>query len=190
MKNIKTYRYSLLESEDQERQNKRLISAASNDDIERMIDALDKGADVNYRSQASVDGGRTSLHLAAAYGLSYTCRLLIERGARLNEVDENGATPLHLAAGRGNREIVEVLLDAGADIDPVNTAGSTPLRYAAKNRKDAISRLLIERGADPFKAFKNPEEIIEFFKGDVEWMPEQTKSKLMRMQRGRSAFGM
>ena len=53
-----------------------------------------------------------------------------------------------------------------------------------------VAKLLIQRGADPFKAFKDPQKIIEFFKGDIDWMEEPLKTKLKRMQRGKSAFGM
>ena len=39
--------------------------------------------------------------------------------------------------------------------------------------------------------FKTHEEVMEFFDGDVSWMPDGPfAAKLKRMQRGKSAFGM
>lgn len=191
MKNIKTYRESLMESEEKiGLLNARLRWAVEDDNLEKAIDALDRGADVNSKSQSLIYAERTSLHEAAALNRAEIMGLLIERGADVEARDENGATPLHLAATRQSHDAIDILLDAGASIDPTNRTGSTPL----KNAKDAYSRqtcrLLIERGADPFKAFDGPEEVLEFFKGDIDWMPEQTKSKLRRMQKGKSAFGM
>ena len=96
------------------------------------------------------------------------------------------------------------LLDNGAAIDQEDFFGNTPLYQAAHWDRTGdyldmewkaweqgmVAKLLIQRGADPFKAFKDPQKIIEFFKGDIDWMEEPLKTKLKRMQRGKSAFGM
>lgn len=191
MKNIKTYRESLMESEEKiGLLNARLRWAIEDGNLEKAIDALDRGADVNSKAQSLIYAERTSLHEAAAHNRTEIMKLLIERGADVDAQDENGATPLHLAATRQSHDAINILLDAGASIDPRNIAGRTPLKHAKDASSWRTCRLLIERGADPFKAFDGPEEIIEFFKGDVDWMPEKTKSKLKRMQRGKSAFGM
>lgn len=53
------------------------------------------------------------------------------------------------------------------------------------------ARDLIVLGVDPLLAFKDAQHVFEFFDGDISWMPEgPTKSKLLRMQKGKSAFGM
>lgn len=190
MRNIKTYRESLMESEEKiSLLNARLRWAVEDDNLEKAIDALDRGADVNSKSQSLIHAVRTSLHEAAALNRTEIMKLLIERGADVDARDENGVTPLHLAAARQSHDAIEILLDAGASIDPANIAGSTPLRYAKEAYSSRTCRLLIERGADPFKAFDGPEEIIEFFRGDVDWMPEWVKSKIKRSQKSQRLFG-
>lgn len=191
MKNIKTYRESLMESEEKiGLLNARLRWAVEDGRLDKAIDALDRGADVNSKAQSLIHAERTPLHEAAALNRAEIMKLLIERGADVDARDENGATPLHLAATRRSIDAIDILLDAGASIDPTNIAGSTPLKNAKEGYSSRTCRLLIERGADPFKAFDGPEEILEFFRDGIDWMPEQTKSKLKRMQKGKSAFGM
>ena len=111
--------------------------------------------------------------------------------ADVNSKDpDTGMTALHNAALKGHEKVVEVLLDNGAAIDPEDFFGNTPLGHAVKKNMEHVVRLLIQRGADAFKAFDDPLKIIEFFKGDIDWMPEGLKTKLMRAKRSRQAFGM
>jgi ankyrin repeat protein len=61
--------------------------------------------------------GWTPLHMAAAHGYLEKAKLLIQAGARVNEVTEidGGNTPLMEAAHNGKPETVQLLLDRGAD---------------------------------------------------------------------------
>ena len=125
--------------------------------------------------------------------------------ADVNSKDPHtGMTALHNAASAGHKKVVVFLLDNGAAIDQEDFFGNTPLYQAAHWDRTGdyldmewkaweqgmVAKLLIQRGADPFKAFKDPQKIIEFFKGDIDWMEEPLTTKLKRMQRGKSAFGM
>ena len=135
---------------------------------------------------------KTPLHFASIYNTNINAaRLLLDRGAQVDAMDKDANTPLHFAAGLGNTDMARLLLDRGAQVDSVDVNGHTPLRSAVINRRADVPKLLILRGADPLNAFDSPEEIIKFFNGDIDWMPEgPTKTKLKRMQRGKSAFGM
>ena len=192
MKNIKTYRESLMESEEKiGLLNARLHWAINDGNLEKAIDALDRGADVNSKAHSLINAERTSLHEAAAHNRTEIMKLLIERGADVDAQDNTGATPLHLAATRQSHDAINILLDAGASIDPTNIAGLTPLNHAKDASSWRTCRLLIERGANPLKAFTGLDEITAFFKGDLDWMPEgPIKTKLKRRIKGKSAFGM
>jgi len=66
----------------------------------------------------------------------------------------------------------------------------TPLHHAVMKSQTEVAKLLIQRGADPSKAFPNMKEILEFFRGDVDWWPEGAmKDKLMRTAKVRNLFG-
>ena len=41
--------------------------------------------------------------------------LLVEHGAKVNELDKECVTPLHHAAHKGNAKMVELLMSKGAD---------------------------------------------------------------------------
>ena len=116
---------------------------------------------------------------------------LLDMGAQIDAVNKYGRTPLLYAALNGHTDIVKLLLDRGAEVDARDEEGWAPLHYAALNGHTDIVRLLILRGADPLNAFDSPEEIIKFFNGDIDWWPHgDLKAKLLRMKRGKSAFGM
>ena len=55
--------------------------------------------------------GRTALHFAAGYGELECAKLLIEKGASVDLLDNNTTTALHYAAGYGQADSVKLLLD-------------------------------------------------------------------------------
>ena len=187
MKNIKSYTQTLNEAEGQNALNKKLMDAAEKGNTNIVADLLDMGAQVDARNPF----GWTVLHWAATNGHTDTAMLLLDRGAQVDARNPFGWTVLHWAARNGKTDVSRLLLDRGAQVDARDEEGWAPLHYAALNGHTDIVRLLILRGADPLNAFDSPEEIIKFFNGDIDWMPEgPTKTKLKRMQRGKSAFGM
>lgn len=129
---------------------------------------------------------------AAYQGNMEEVEILLGKGADVDARDNySRTTPLHRAATRDNRGLVSLLLDRGAQVDAMDAHGRTPLHVAVRWHNTDTAKLLILRGADPFKAFDGPEEILKFFKGYIDWMEEgPLKTKLLRMQRGKSAFGM
>lgn len=105
---------------------------------------LAKGADVNLKDKA----GRTPLHLAVESADGDIVKLLLDKGARVNEKDdESGFTALHHAARFGNKNAAELLIARGADINAKDKQGHTPLQVAVSHDYK-VAELLINKGAD------------------------------------------
>lgn len=135
---------------------------------------LDLGADV--RTHEEYD--RTLLMVAAASGCAACVKLLIERGAPVDEIAgfgedalcyastietarllvETGVdinrfvddfhTPLKMASEEGNIEKVRILLTLGADPN-LDRLDETPLFPAVKDDNVEMVKLLLDAGADP-----------------------------------------
>jgi len=84
-------------------------------DVRQVTLALDRGADVNWR-QAAYFFGKAPLHMAAMQGEDAVARVLLDRGADVNVVDQDNCTPLHYAASSGHESVARLLVDRGADL--------------------------------------------------------------------------
>ena len=94
----------------------------------------------------------TALMSAALYNeRSGLHRLLLQRGATVDQSNQVGETALMWAAdGNTNPAVLVVLLEAGAEVNRRNDYGETPLMYAARyNSNPEILELLLQYGADP-----------------------------------------
>lgn len=91
--------------------------------------------------------GHTALHAAAAMNHVDVCRLLLERGAKVNTQDFEGYSPLHWAVESAAVGAVRVLVEAGADVFVRTTEGLTPqdfLEHLKPKHKPAIRELLTQ----------------------------------------------
>ena len=97
--------------------------------------------------------GRTPLHYAAWQGNIDVLKLLLERGAHPDLVDDQGWTQLHYAIRRlhCNEDVVQHLLDRGANPNSVNKSGWTPLHDAIRNGQKDVVQILLNAGAEPDK---------------------------------------
>ena len=67
---------------------------------------------------------------------------MIQKGADVNQKDEDGSTPLMAAISSGDMEIIRLLLKHGAKIDEKDTEGSTALIVAIDRSEDGDSKIL------------------------------------------------
>lgn len=94
--------------------------------------------------------GLTLLHQAAERGFVASLRLLIQKGASIDELSlcSSGLTAIQLAALHGHEESVRLLLDQGASVGVCSRAtGRNALSWALKGGLKVV-QLLLERGAE------------------------------------------
>src|SRR5436309_6281842 len=120
------------------------------DQRRRAVEALARDADIH----ATDKNGVTALHHAVRFRSPAAVKILIARGANVNQAcRRNGSTPLHRAvtqtgapgtAGRQAAaiEIIRLLLAAGADPSITNKSGKKPVDYVTDA---AIKSLLTSR---------------------------------------------
>jgi len=125
-----------------------LHEAVIANDIEKVRQLLDEGADVNIRTPYSK---QTPLHWSVWQSDIAIMNLLIERGADVEARDSNEMTPLHLLSTSQKKEragALLCLLGEGAQVNTVDKFGASPLHIAAHNNSADFVKILLEHGAD------------------------------------------
>jgi ankyrin repeat protein len=121
------------------------------------------GASGRAKAKVPSKGGLTALLFAVREGSLDCVRILVAKGADVNQAAVDGSGPLLVAVQNGRYDVARFLLDHGADPKLTNAKGWTPLYLAVKNRNqestaipgpstdgvlDCITALL-DHGADP-----------------------------------------
>lgn len=110
---------------------------------------LDRGCDIEIRNK----GGLTALHAAAYGGNLDTVKLLVAKGADVNDSKNfYHMSPLHAAAEEGHADVVAVLLAQKAEIEAKERNGYTPLTQAGWRSHWDAAELLLKAGATCQKA--------------------------------------
>ena len=138
--------------------NYQLIEGAKKGDLWGVVDALNKGADINHVNDFNwancVMGGvlhqGTALVWAAETDRKDIVVLLIARGADINKTGDSHerVTALMRAATHGFTDIVAILIQNGADPNIRNEFKGTALMDACANGHMEIVKLLVNAGAD------------------------------------------
>jgi len=76
-------------------------------------------------------------------------RLMIEKGAGINAVNEFNQNPLLISLEAGRMDLATMLIDAGADVNIKSKMLMTPLRVAAVAGNLSMVKLLLAKGALP-----------------------------------------
>eukprot|EP00953_Heterococcus_sp_UTEX-ZZ885_P011077 6426-Heterococcus_DN1.PRE.1 len=90
----------------------------------------------------------TPLMAAAVHGQVEVAKLLLKRGADVNQRGHQGNTALHLVASKGRPAIVSLLLEYGAAINARDDNGYEPLVHAAMGGDVPFVQLFIDAGAN------------------------------------------
>jgi uncharacterized protein len=128
-----------------------VFEAAALGRVDRLRELLD--AEPTAVSAWSPDGFMP-LHLAAFFGHSEACELLLERGADPSLISRHEfvkVTPLHSAVARegaADLDTARVLVEHGAPVNAGVEGGHTPLHSAAANGDRGAVELLLANGAD------------------------------------------
>src|SRR6266850_1867063 len=115
-------------------------------------------------------GGLTALILAAREGDLESTKVLLDKGADVNQVTEYGWTPLLTATNNRHYKLAELLIERGANVNLANKGNWTPLYLATDNRNieggdfpvpkpdiDHIEyiKFLLDHGANPNARIKD-----------------------------------
>ena len=122
-------------------------------DVEKLRIYIEmKGWDINSKISNS-----TLLYWAADLGYVESVKLLVEKGAKLNEKNNLGDTALMAAVlnfdirpEANTGIIVKILIDAGADVNILDNKNNSPLLLAAYRKNKGIIKMLIDAGAKDY----------------------------------------
>jgi ankyrin repeat protein len=122
------------------------VAAVSNGDFKEAARLLSTGIGIN----AKVDG-MSPLHYVARIRSLDGFRWLLEKGAAIDEVDDNGLTPLMVACNVAEKKANQIaleLIEAGCDVTVRRHAdGMSALEFAAKSAGPSVIRALVKKGA-------------------------------------------
>jgi uncharacterized protein len=122
----------------------RLLAAATSGDVAAVAQALDEGAPIGARDA----NDRTALLLAATFDHVDVARLLIERGADPNALDDRHDTPWLVTGVTGSVAMLEVLLPARPDLTIRNRYGGVSIIPASERGHVDYVRRVASIGVD------------------------------------------
>jgi ankyrin repeat protein len=119
----------------------------------------------------------TPLHEAAVRGSIRSAKILIDAGAKVNQMALQGLTPLHNAASFAQNDILELLVKNNAEVGAASERGLTPIMCAAAMSHSRTIVLLAKLGAEidavDALVFKRKEKVC-FFRTEKK---QKTKNK-------------
>ncbi|XP_010155927.1 PREDICTED: 2-5A-dependent ribonuclease [Eurypyga helias] len=141
----------------------KLNTAVRHSDTKRVLELLEKGADVNSKAE----GGWTPLQSAVQANEEDLVRLLLDKGAHPHARKDNGGTAFTEAAIAGNVKILELLLERGLNINDHDDNGFTAFMEAAWYGNEEALKFLYSKGANVNLRRAVSEEKAKLHKGGV-----------------------
>ncbi|MGL9758831.1 MAG: ankyrin repeat domain-containing protein [Wolbachia sp.] len=114
--------------------------------LDNLIDALleVKEVDINARGPFSQ---WTALHWAAETGNIEVTLELLQKGAKVDQLDSSERTALHWATQAGDIEVTKILVQNHANVNAEDLAKLTALYEAASHSHNEVAKILIDSGA-------------------------------------------
>uniref|UniRef100_A0A4W6C9A8 Ankyrin 3 n=1 Tax=Lates calcarifer TaxID=8187 RepID=A0A4W6C9A8_LATCA len=119
------------------------LRAARAGNLEKALDYLKNGVDINICNQ----NGLNALHLASKEGHVEVVAELIKQGANVDAATKKGNTALHIASLAGQTEVVKELVTHGANVNAQSQNGFTPLYMAAQENHLDVVQFLLDNGS-------------------------------------------
>jgi ankyrin repeat protein len=139
----------------QQNQNRLLISAIREHDINGVRSAIANGADINYRDTFNHTPLMYACSGVTINGTRYLpnfdiAKLLIDRGADVNLRNDINSTALTLAAANNQTATVKYLIEHGASINVRDNHGKAAVNYAYDRGEMEMYNFLLANGAIEF----------------------------------------
>ena len=140
--------------------------AASANDLKKMREILGQTIEFPGVKTMSIridelgnQDANAALHRAALSDAPDAASFLLDRGAKVDVLNNSKRTPLHMAGlSRKSGLTAAILIDKGADLMARDTAHKTPLHVAAIGDSVEVAKVLLDRGADIFARDMNDDE--------------------------------
>ncbi|NWU84295.1 RAI14 protein, partial [Onychorhynchus coronatus] len=133
--------FLLLQTNEWNKNDDRLLQAVENGDPEKVASLLGKkGASATKQDSE----GKTAFHLAATKGHAECLRIMVTHGADVTAQDGAGHSALHLAAKNSHPDCIKRLLQSKCAADSTDNSGKTALHYAAASGCLQAVQLLCE----------------------------------------------
>ncbi|WP_368655161.1 ankyrin repeat domain-containing protein [Ornithinibacillus sp. 4-3] len=125
--------------------DQQLIFAATEGDIDSVLELLEAGADINTKDNQGV----TAVMAATHNNNVKTVKILIEQGADIDIRNNNQDNVLLYAGAEGLLDILKLAIEAGADTTLTNRYGGTALIPASeRGHVEVVKELLINSDTD------------------------------------------
>ncbi|KAJ3657071.1 hypothetical protein Zmor_016103 [Zophobas morio] len=120
---------------------KSVLHRVSKDNANTVEWLIRGGALVNFRDKF----GKTPLHYACKYGYSSVAKILVERGARTDVVDNHRKTSIFVAYSRRRNETFEALLEVAGPINLTTKSGASIIHDACERGFYDILKILVNQ---------------------------------------------
>jgi uncharacterized protein len=126
-----------------ETQSIKLMNALIEADCNNSNGIVNSVEDVDFAGQGNI----SLLMYGSLNGCTEVVKALLDKGAKIDGLDDDRWTALICASMKGHNEIIELLLDRGATLDWRDKEGFTALMIASQFGHSEVVKLLLERGA-------------------------------------------
>ena len=122
------------------------------------------------------------------------CKKFIEHGAEVNTENKTAFydSALSIACLSYNIDIAKLIVENGADVNQVVNGMSIfhrVIKFNNTGERENMLKLLIKNGVDPLEEMDSPQDVIDLFDGDIDWMPAELKQRLQLAKRSKKMFG-